>query len=362
MPLGLSNRLSEDPIALPPSIMQTSAAAASLLTTNSVQKLEPTIGERLLHNSHPSLMGGGAQGYNPFLPVRRAGLMQTEPLANTLMLLQANEHHHHQILLAKLRIEQDSISLKNARGQAPHCSYNSPSLMGGTQAYNPFAPVTRPVALQPGPFEIAFMTMQAQEQQQFISAKIRLTQQAMPLRNSRGQPPPSSYYTAATRKRPDPPKKEYSLTGRQPILMHRANEDESLSDYQCLVRNQIEVFEATKKDVKTGAQGRNRSIVLGQIGLRCRHCAALPRRKRGAVYYPARLHRVYQAAQNMAKSHFTDQCEQIGGDTRKELFTLCETRSSAGGGKKFWAYSISALGVYEDDDGLRFTRSLPDQK
>jgi hypothetical protein len=50
----------------------------------------------------------------------------------------------------------------------------------------------------------------------------------------------------------------------------------------------------------------------------------------------------------MSKAHLVDQCQQFGDATRKELAQLCEGRSSVvGGGKKFWAASITSLGVFE---------------
>lgn len=65
----------------------------------------------------------------------------------------------------------------------------------------------------------------------------------------------------------------------------------TLSEYQCLIREQIDLFAAKQADIDCSAQGRNRPIVIDQVGIRCRHCASLPssRRSRGAVYFPARL-------------------------------------------------------------------------
>ena len=40
---------------------------------------------------------------------------------------------------------------------------------------------------------------------------------------------------------------------------------------KCLLRQQIEVFEAGKDDVEGNAQGRNKPTVMGQVGIRCRH-------------------------------------------------------------------------------------------
>jgi hypothetical protein len=68
--------------------------------------------------------------------------------------------------------------------------HSNQSLMGGAQqGYNPFAPVMRPMSLQAGHLERAFMAMQARDEQQLLSNKIQLTQHAMALYNSRGHTP-----------------------------------------------------------------------------------------------------------------------------------------------------------------------------
>jgi len=147
-----------------------------------------------------------------------------------------------------------------------------------------------------------------------------------------------------------------SPTGRPPICLHLVCDADSLSPYQCLLRKQIEIFEALRGDTETNAQGRNRPIVIGQVGIRCRHCSSLPyrQRARGAVYFPARLAGLYQAAQNMAVSHLAQRCPLVPVDVRSKLTTLRERKSSAGGGKKYWAEGVRVLGVFEDGDGLRF--------
>ena len=67
-------------------------------------------------------------------------------------------------------------------------------------------------------------------------------------------------------------------------------DDHNLSEYYCLVRQQIEFFEATDQDVvKIG--GRHKPIVLGQVGIRCRHCSSVHpgERKSAQIYYPSDL-------------------------------------------------------------------------
>ena len=81
------------------------------------------------------------------------------------------------------------------------------------------------------------------------------------------------------------------LMGRDPVQLYMSCDDERLSAYHALARKHIEFFEAAQEDISTNARGRNRPIVLGQVGIRCRHCSELPprRRQRAAMYYPFKL-------------------------------------------------------------------------
>ena len=83
---------------------------------------------------------------------------------------------------------------------------------------------------------------------------------------------------------------------RAGIVLSMACDAEQLSDYQILVRQQLELFVAAPEDVESNTQGRKKPVVLGQVGLRCRHCAPFPLRSRGrgAVYYPGTLFGIYQ--------------------------------------------------------------------
>lgn len=149
-----------------------------------------------------------------------------------------------------------------------------------------------------------------------------------------------------------------SDSSRNSVPLYMSCDNDSLSAYQCLVRKQIELFEAEAEDVESNAQGRNKPIVLGQVGIRCIHCTMLPprHRARGAIYYPTKLVGLYQAAQNMASSHLCIHCQYMPRDIRGELLILRDRKSSAGGGKKYWGDGARVLGVYEDKDGLRFSK------
>ena len=189
-----------------------------------------------------------------------------------------------------------------------------------------------------------------------------------------------------------------SPTAREPLTMYISCDNDSLTAYQCLARKQIELFEAGPVEVEAGTQGRNRTIILGQVGIRCRHCSvcfyhsdyaiilyrvliyiclympispnhcaefishfdlqhlSLKERSKGSTFYPSKLSGLYQAAQNMTNSHLAEHCQHVPAAVREELAKLGNKKSSAGGGKDYWASGARMLGVIEDDHGLRFDK------
>lgn len=155
------------------------------------------------------------------------------------------------------------------------------------------------------------------------------------------------------------PSAEAQRTQTKFIPLTLSSDEESLTEYQSLVRQQIYLFAASHMDIESNAQGRNRPINLGQVGIICRHCAFLApaHRSRGAVYFPAKLAGLYQAAQNMAINHLIDSCRTIPEDVRAKLVKLKEQKASVlGGGKHYWANGARVLGVTELEHGLAFER------
>ncbi|CAJ1966611.1 unnamed protein product [Cylindrotheca closterium] len=165
--------------------------------------------------------------------------------------------------------------------------------------------------------------------------------------------------TSLSRAVPDVGNLPPTKNGQSPIVMYMDCDDESLSEYQCLLRKQIELFEANFDDVQWNAQGRNKAIEQGQVGIRCRHCTRLEswERARGAVYYSATLDGLYQAAQNMAKNHLCKHCKLIPLNTKNQLLQFRDCKRRASGGKTYWAEGARVLGVYETSTGLRFRNS-----
>ncbi|KAG7341035.1 hypothetical protein IV203_022986 [Nitzschia inconspicua] len=157
------------------------------------------------------------------------------------------------------------------------------------------------------------------------------------------------------------------ITGRVYSLYRETDDDRNLSQYQCMARQQMQLFEATVEDTQRNAQGRNRAVRVGQVGIRCKHCfskqqqqpttATTTKLKTGAVYFPTRLDGVYQTAQKMTVGHLIQHCPNIPDEIRKRLIFLKDQKSSDGGGKMYWSDGVRSLGVIETKHGLYFATS-----
>lgn len=148
-----------------------------------------------------------------------------------------------------------------------------------------------------------------------------------------------------------------AVTTCPPIALYLDHDENCLTPYQCYLRKHIELFEAGPDELQGTAQGRNTPLHPGQVGIRCRHCAHMPKaaRARGGVYYSKTIDGVYQVAQNMSKLHLTKACNQIPENVKSQLKNLQSVSNRASGGKEYWAEGLRVLGVVEDPRGfLRF--------
>jgi hypothetical protein len=149
-------------------------------------------------------------------------------------------------------------------------------------------------------------------------------------------------------------------------LYQGAVDEEYLTEYQCELRKHLEVFEAGPNDVRASASpGRTGLVKLGQVGIRCRYCAATSRphlatRTGGAAYYSKTIAGIYQLAQNMTKGHLSERCYYIPPDIKSRLTVLRKNNRRAERGKDYWTKSIQAAGVYESpSEGILRVRNSP---
>jgi hypothetical protein len=142
--------------------------------------------------------------------------------------------------------------------------------------------------------------------------------------------------------------------------VYMPRDDETLSDHQILLRKQLEFFEAAPDDIQAFAASRRQKISVGQVGIRCKHCArGLEKHRyvRGTMYFPSTLRSLYQAAQNCGKVHLSDKCPTIDDVIKTELKLHMEAPTNSGhGGKPYWGEGAMLMGVFETETGLRFAR------
>lgn len=146
------------------------------------------------------------------------------------------------------------------------------------------------------------------------------------------------------------------------IPLALATDKTYVSEYQMLLREQIDLFEATEGDLMARAQGRNKPIQLNSVGIRCHHCAALHPgfRPRGAVYFPTKLIGLYHSSQNMAANHFSGACSSTPEHIIKRLAELRQSKAVVYGrcSQRYWEQAAEKLGVREEDGRLVFSDAV----
>ena len=134
-----------------------------------------------------------------------------------------------------------------------------------------------------------------------------------------------------------------------------------LNGIHCWVRQHIEAFAASEKDVLVPSPGRKQRILVGQVGLRCVHCADSNIRVKRAVCYPPSISGIYHSVSNMKFDHFK-QCPCLPLEDRIEFEALLEaarTKASAGKGSsnstaKYYKTASRDIGLVDSNDGIRF--------
>jgi len=139
---------------------------------------------------------------------------------------------------------------------------------------------------------------------------------------------------------------------QQTVLLSRPTDVVALSPLHVLVRQQIEVFTATERDITQPAPGRKNPVSLHQIGLRCIHCRdlAVKQKVKRAVCYPSSVGRVYHTVSDMKSDHFKA-CPGIPEDLRRRFLELKDEKKAKGDKKlssKVTGCSSSTAQYYHD--------------
>jgi len=149
----------------------------------------------------------------------------------------------------------------------------------------------------------------------------------------------------------------YNSQPQKRLLLAMATDQDSLSDRQCYVRSEmVEIFAATEKDVSARHSKGAQKLAVGQVGIRCVHCAHLRPRDRAerAVCYPSSISRIYQTVADMQRFHF-EQCREIPPKIRKIYKSLKTTRPrGVGSPQTYWVQSAKLLDLVDTENGIQF--------
>lgn len=143
-----------------------------------------------------------------------------------------------------------------------------------------------------------------------------------------------------------------STESSQGVILAIPEDKDWLSDDQCFVRNNIEVFAATPRDCKVAVEDRKYPIRPGQIGFRCLHCANTRQGARGTgVAYPFTISGIYESVREFQRMHL-EKCASLPPDimeTSKSFSKSSTTLSSVL--RRYYVQSARALGLVDAPEG-----------
>lgn len=309
-----------------------------------------------LHHDLVAAGPGGAQG-SPSAAAQQAQYRAAPPPQDRLSAKAAQDPQQAQQHVRQSPVSPVSISavertpLRGGPGRG--MGRGSGSGGGGRGGGKPTAPTAAPVAAAPVSVPAPAPAPSPEKEEVVITSSVGTgTEVASPVKSS--SPPPQPQEEA-----PGPPPEW--CNGHAALGL---DEDKYwLSELQCFLRSQFaEAFGASERDIVAPMHGRNKPIVLGQVGIRCVWCRDLPyeRRSQQAVSYPSLVTGIYNSVQQMYRLHF-DCCAAMPHDVRKRIETLRKSSSSRGGRKQYWVDSAKRLGLADTPHGITFARdpSLP---
>jgi hypothetical protein len=165
---------------------------------------------------------------------------------------------------------------------------------------------------------------------------------------------------AAAAKDPSPPtltaaetlKKAVTVSSREKlerVLLAVAQDKDWLSDLDCFIREQVEVFCANSTDVNNAAE--QVSVTLGQVGLRCIHCAKSQEGAHGnAILYPHSVSGIYESVRELHRLHLHD-CPHLPIQLKSKMSKMTGSTSLSSVLRRYYVQAAGALGLFDSDEG-----------
>jgi hypothetical protein len=136
------------------------------------------------------------------------------------------------------------------------------------------------------------------------------------------------------------------------VLLAIPEDKDWLSDDQCFVRNNIEVFVATSRDCNDALMERKYPIKPGWVGIRCIHCAKTPRGATGAaVCYPYSVSGIYESVREFQRLHF-EKCRNLPPGVIEAYMSVNKASTTLSSVlRRYYVQSARALGLVDNPDG-----------
>ncbi len=136
------------------------------------------------------------------------------------------------------------------------------------------------------------------------------------------------------------------------VVLALPQDKDWLSDMDCFVRANVEIFIADDNDLALARLDRKYPIKLGQVGLRCVHCARSVVARREAVIYPNCVSSIYESVRDFQQLHLNS-CPTLPTDLQYVMSKLNHgSRSSLTSVlRRYYIQSARALGLFDSEDG-----------
>ena len=136
------------------------------------------------------------------------------------------------------------------------------------------------------------------------------------------------------------------------VLLAIPQDKEWLSDMDCFVRQNIEVFSATTKDVAVAEVDRKYPIKPAQVGIRCIHCASTPGGACGTgVSYPYSISGIYESVREFQRLHL-EHCDKLPQVMRDASLKLDGATSLSSVLRRYYVQAARALGLFDTSNGI----------
>ena len=137
------------------------------------------------------------------------------------------------------------------------------------------------------------------------------------------------------------------------ILLAIVEDTEWLSDMDCFIRRNLEVFCATDHDVDIASSDRKYPVTPGQVGIRCVHCARAKEVTCGnAVAYPYSISGIYESVREFQRLHM-DACPNLPSSAKTKLAGFKGSSSLSSVLRKYYVLAAKALGMIDTSEGIR---------